>query len=237
MVVNDEPSSKLIRALSAPLGHTVVTFDDYLKAGERVETQRFDLVLVGGISEMPVLELVRQIRNSPTDRATTIVMLSTSDDFATVRKCLGEGADVVLTKPLSADHMRRMLEAMDSAEWKDRTGARLPLFTEVLCMWDQHEITLRSLNISESGMLLQPAVDAELGQEVTLDFKITQVSASLRMLARIIRKDGNERVAVKFIDLAPEHQNAIQIYVIGRLKDLTPTRDLSGIGLPRVFRS
>jgi len=237
MVVNDEPTSKLMRALSAPLGHTVLTFDDYLKAGERAEMQRFDLVLVGGISESPGLELVRQIRNSPTNRSTTIVMLSTSDDAASVRKSLGEGADVVLTKPLVADRMRRMLEAMDSLEWKDRSGARLPLFTDVLCAWDQHQATLRSLNISESGMLLQPAVDADLGQEVALEFKIAQGSVSLRMAARIIRKEGTERVAVEFIAPAPENQNAIQIYVMGRLKDLTPPRDLSGIGLRRVFRS
>jgi DNA-binding response OmpR family regulator len=237
MVVNDEPSSKLMRALSAPLGHTVLTFADYRKAGERAETQRFDLVLVGENSELPALELVRQIRNSPTNRSSTIVMLSTSDDVANVRKSLGEGADVVLTKPLAADRMRRVLEALDSHDWKDRSGARLPLFTEVLCAWDRGQATLRSLNISESGMLLQPSVEADLGQEVTVEFKIAQRSSSLRALARITRKEGSERVAVEFIDLAPEHQNAIQIYVMGRLKDLTPPRDLSGIGLRRVFRS
>src|SRR6185295_14250958 len=114
MVVNDEPSSKLMRALSAPLGHTVLTFGDYRKAGERAETQRFDLVLVGENSELPALELVRQIRNSPTNGSSTIVMLSTSDDVGNVRKSLGEGADVVLTKPLAADRMRRVLEALDS---------------------------------------------------------------------------------------------------------------------------
>ena len=57
------------------------------------------------------------------------------------------------------------------------------------------------------------------------------------MAARIIRKEGTERVAVEFIAPAPVNQNAIQIYVMGRLKDLTPPRDLSGIGLRRVFRS
>jgi DNA-binding response OmpR family regulator len=237
MVVNDEPSSKLMKALSTPLGHTVLTFDDYVNARERAEMQRFDLVLVGGIAEMPGLELVRHVRNSPTNRSATIVMLGTSDDVACVRKSLGEGADVFLTKPLAADRMRRMLEAMDSREWKDRGGARLPLFTEVICAWDQHRVTLRSLNISEGGMLLQSTVDADLGQEIALEFKIAYVGASLRLSARIVRKEGTERVAVKFIAVAPEDRNAIQIYVMGRMKDLTPPRDLSGIGLPRIFRT
>jgi c-di-GMP-binding flagellar brake protein YcgR len=132
--------------------------------------------------------------------------------------------------------LRRTLAAMDSPEWNKRRAARLPLFTDVLCTWEGRQFSLRSLNISESGMLLQPAIDAELGQEVSLEFKIAEVRASLDVRARIVRKEGADRIAVTFIGLAPEDQNAIQVYVMGRLKDLTPPRDLSGIGMRRVFR-
>lgn len=95
---------------------------------------------------------------------------------------------------------------------------------------------MRSMNISESGMLLQPSVEIEVGQEVELEFKIAEVRASLHVVARIARKEGIQRVAVEFVGVAPEDQNAIQLYVMGRLKDLTPARDLSGIGMRRLFR-
>jgi hypothetical protein len=68
-----------------------------------------------------------------------------------------------------------------------------------------------------------------------LEFKIAEVRASLSVLARIVRKEGNERIGIAFIGLAPEDLNAIQLYVMGRLKDLTPPRDLSGIGMHRLF--
>ena len=103
-------------------------------------------------------------------------------------------------------------------------------------MWDEHQIPLRSMNISESGMLLQPSVDREVGQEVQLEFKIAEVRASLNPRGRIVRKEGAERVAIAFIDLAPKVRNAIQLYVMGRLKDITPPRDLSNIGPRRLFR-
>jgi CheY-like chemotaxis protein len=239
MIVDDEPVSlQLMRSLAAPLDHTVLTFQDSQEAGQRAEKQRFDVAFVGMSMPRPDgLELARRIRNSQPNRETTIVMLTTTNDIESVRKAFSEGADFVLTKPITAGRLRPMLAAMDSSGWKGkRHAARLPLFTEVMCTGDDRQFSLRSLNISESGMLLQPSVDLEVGQEVGLEFKIAEVRASLSVLARIIRKEGAERLGVEFIGLAPEDHNAIQLYVMGRLKDLTPPRDLSDIGLPKLFR-
>jgi CheY-like chemotaxis protein len=228
MVVDNQPAEmQLVRPLAAPLGHTVVTFDDSQEVGERAEKQRFDLVFVG-MPRVDGLDLVRRIRSSERNRETTIVMLSpTDDDIEGVRQAFGEGVDFVLGKPLTAPRLRAMLAAMDSAGWKGkRHTARLPLFTEVQCTWDDRQVTLRSMNISESGVLLQPSVDPEIGAQVTLEFKIVEVRATMRVLARIVRKEGNERVGMAFVDLAPECKNAIQLYVMGRLKEITPKREL-----------
>jgi len=81
------------------------------------------------------------------------------------------------------------------------------------------------MNISESGMLLQPSIEAEVGQEIALDFMIAEVNASLSVQARIVRKEGAEgaaRAAVEFHGLTPESQNAIQLYVTGHLESLKP---------------
>jgi CheY-like chemotaxis protein len=238
MVVDDEPlSQQLIRSLAAPSGHTVLTFEDSQQAGQRAETQRFDVTFVGmRAPQLDGLELARRIRNSPLNLETTIVMLSATDDVGTLRKAFGEGADFVLAKPVTAGRIRPMLAAMDSPGWKGkRHAARLPLFTEVVCTWDKQQFPLRSTNISESGMLLQPSLDLEIGKEVGLEFKIAEVRASLSVLARIVRKEGTERVAVAFIGLAPEDHNAIQLYVMGRLVDLNPQRDLLDAGIRRMF--
>jgi CheY-like chemotaxis protein len=220
MIVDDEPVSlKLMRSLAATLNHTVLTFDDSQNAGQRAEKQRFDVVFVGmRMPELGGLELARRIRNSQPNRETTIVMLSATEDIESLRKAFGEGADLVLTKPVSAGRLRPMLAAMDSPGWKNkRRTARLPLFTEVNCMWDDRQFPLRSVNISESGMLLQPSLDVDVGQEVSLEFTITEVRASVNVCARIVRKEGMERVAMEFIGLAPEDQNVIQLYVLGHL--------------------
>ena len=226
MIVDDEPVSvRLVRSLAAPLNHTVLALQDSQEAGQRADKQRFDVVFVG----MGGLELTRRIRNSQPNRETTIVVLSATEDIESLREAFGEGADLVLTKPISAVRLRPMLAAMDSPGWQGkRHAARLPLFTAVNCTWGDRQFPLRSMNISQSGMLLQPSLDAEVGQEVSLDFKITEVRASLSVRARIVRKEGTLRVAIEFISLAPEDQNAIQLYVMGRLvSGQTPTREQS----------
>jgi CheY-like chemotaxis protein len=238
MVVDDEPlGPKLIRSLAAPLYHTVFAFEDSQTAWQRAESQRFDVAFVAmGTPQLDGLELVRRIRKSPLNLETTIVMLSATDDIMSLRAAFSEGADFVLAKPVTAGRIRPMLAAMDSPGWKSkRRAARLPLITEVICTWDDRKFPLRSLNVSESGMLLQPAPEIDLGQEVALAFKIAEVQASLNILARIVRKEGAERIGVGFLGLAPEELNAIQLYVLGRLRDLTPPRDLSNIGMNRLF--
>jgi len=229
MVVDDEPkTTQLMRSLATPLGHTVMPFGDYQTAGHKGETQRFDVAFVGmRLPELGGLELARRIRNSQPNRETTIVMLSATENIDSLRRAFGEGADLVLAEPVSAARLRTMLSAIDSPRWKGRHAARLPLFTEVNCMWDGWQFPLRGMNISESGMLLQPSLDMDVGQEVSLEFKIAEIRASLNVRARIIRKEGNERVAVEFVGLASEDQNAIQVYVTGHLESLKPRETLN----------
>jgi CheY-like chemotaxis protein len=238
MVVDDEPlSPKLIRSLAVSSGHTVLTSENSREAGQRAESQRFDVAFVAmGTPQLDGLELARRIRKSPLNLETTIVMLSSTDDVKTLRTAFGEGADFVLSKPVTAGRIRPMLAAMDSPGWKGkRHAARLPLVTEVICIWDNRQFPFRSLNISESGMLLQGSADIEVGQEVGLEFKIPDVGAALKVVGRVVRKEGADRLGVGFIGLAPEELNAVQLYVMGRLRDLTPQRDLSNIGMNRLF--
>jgi hypothetical protein len=84
-------------------------------------------------------------------------------------------------------------------------------------------------------MLLQSVHDVEVGQKGSLEFKITEFRASLNVLARTVRKEGTDRIAIEFIDLAPEDRNAIQLYVIGRLTKNTRPRDASDIRMRRLY--
>lgn len=236
MVVDDESLSlKVMRSLAVPLGHTVLTFGDSQEANQQAEKQRFDVVFVG-MPRQDGLELARQILNARPNSETTVVMLSPTDDIKMLREAFGAGVTFVLPKPIVKARVIPMLTAMESPGWKTRRhAARLPLFTEVHCKWGDRDFPMRSMNISEVGMLLQSSHDVEVGQEVSLEFEIAEVGAFLKVRARVVRKEATERVGIEFFGLAPEDQNAIQLYVMGRLKGHSTPRDLSGIRMRRLF--
>src|ERR1700680_1924390 len=102
MVADEEPkTSHLVRSLATPLGHIVVLLGDYREAGKRGEAQRFDVAFVGMRSpQVGGLELAHQIRQSHPNRETIIVILSDSDDVASLPQAVGKGADYVLRKPV-----------------------------------------------------------------------------------------------------------------------------------------
>lgn len=232
IVDEEQTSTTLVRTIAAPLGHVVLSFADGRAAAQRAETHRFDVAFVGApTGEMNGCEVARAIRDSEANHQSLIVMLSPADTIENMQKSFSAGADLVIAKPLTAPRVRAMLAGIASPGWRNRRQAvRLPLFTDVVCMRDGQEFSLRTLNISSSGLLLQGALNAEVGQEIQLDFKIAEVNASLKVLGRVVRTQEPDRVAMEFLSLAPEDKNAIQLYVMGRLTDLTPERDFAGIG-------
>jgi CheY-like chemotaxis protein len=240
LAVDEEASSlQLVRSLAAPLRHVVLALNDYQAAGQRAESQQFDVIFVGMRSGEPGgLELTHRVRNSAPNSESTIVILSATEDIPSLRKALGEGADFFLVKPLTSGRMRALLAAMDAPDWKNKKrAARLTMFTEVHCTWEGRPYPLRSLNISQSGILLQGPLTAEIGQEVTLEFHMGEARTLLKVHGRIIRKEAGDRLGLEFVALAPEDKNAIQLYVLGRLKELTPARRVADLEIPKPFWS
>lgn len=239
LVVDNEPrTANLLRTLAIPMGFTVFAFGDHEAAAAKLETQSLDAIFVGIQPSLPSsLDLMQRIRKSSLNANNVIVALSLNEDIPTLRAAFGAGADLFLIKPVVGERLTRMLAAFP--EWKNnKHAARLPLFVEVTCSYDGDGTLLRSLNISESGMLLQPALDLELGEEISLEFKLPEPGVLLHVLARIARREGVERMGVSFVDLVPEDLNAIHLYVTGRMKDSSrPAREfLSVTSARRLFR-
>jgi CheY-like chemotaxis protein len=239
MVVDDEPLSlKVMRSLVIPLGHTMLALRDSQEARQVAEKQRFDLAFVG-MPRLDGLELARQIRSARSSRESTVVMLSAMDNTEMLRKAFGAGFMFALPKPIVASRIVPMLNAMESPKWKTTMHAsRLPLFTKVNCKLGEQDFPMRSLNISETGMLLQSAHDLVLGSEVSVKFTIGEVAASLNVRACVVRKQEPQRIGIDFIGLTSEDKNAVQLYVMGRANEQKVSRRKSpDFRMRRVFNS
>ena len=219
MVVDDEPEAlKLMKAVVEPLGHQVMALADSREAAERIDQQKFDVIFLD--FRMPHLdgfELTRRIRGSRPNSGIAIVMLTGAYDVDVIRRACKEGVTFFLAKPFSPERISGLLNAMDRAMWKEtRRFARLPLETTVYCRLGKKRLELTSLNISEGGMLLEPSIALKAGQEIQLEFMIPGPAVSLKLRARVVRKELKERVAVEFVKVKPEDQGAIRSYITGQ---------------------
>ncbi len=222
MAVDDEPEIlRLIKTMMEPLGIEVLTIADSREAARRLEREKFHGVLVD--VKMPHLdgfELVKRIRASRSNGSVPIVMLTGHDDVATMRAAFKAGVTFFLGKPFSPEKLRPLCSALRGAMLKEkRRYARLPLRTVITCTSGQKSFKSGSLNISKGGMLVSPSGGLDAGQDVDLQFMLPLVSNSLKLRAKILRKETQDRIAVQFINLSPEIQEAIQSYIDGSVKE------------------
>jgi CheY-like chemotaxis protein len=238
MVVDHEPKfPKLLRSLAIPMGHAVSAFEDCQASVDRIRSQRLDVAFLSmNLPETDRMELVDRIRNSDPSRNAIIAFLCETEEISAMRKGLGQGADLILAGPVSADRLTRMLSALEPSKWRtQRAAARLPLFTQVVCTWNDSKFSVRSFNISETGMLLQSSNEVGIDQQIRLEFKIQEIGTSFDVLARIARKEGSERMAVAFVNLTREDQNAIHLYVTGQTKDSSLPKSRLEMGPRRLW--
>ena len=73
------------------------------------------------------------------------------------------------------------------------------------------------MNIGSGGMLLETSAETSLGQEFDLKFTIPECPRVLSPHARIIRKQPPDRIAVRFLTMEREDQEAIDGYISGKI--------------------
>jgi CheY-like chemotaxis protein len=246
MVVDDEPDVlKLIKTIVEPWGYEVLALADSREAARRLETDKFDGIVLDIL--MPYVdgfELVRRARASPLNRGAPVVMITALNDIDTMRKCFALGVTFLLTKPFTYENMHSLFSAARGSMLQERRRhARLPFCTLVECRFGamgQKQFRAVSVNLGESGILLETSGGLEVGDVVILQFTLPQVrdaqepprqeskkssfpeparppAESRTIRGKVVRKGPPDRIAVQFVDLTPENRQAIQRYIMGRV--------------------
>jgi len=114
LLAEDNPiNRKLVVRLMDKRGHEVVAVENGLQAVEKVEQERFDLVLMDvQMPGMDGLEATRQIRalEAALGKHTPILALTANAMKGDETSCLSAGMDGYLTKPFEADKLFATLQ-------------------------------------------------------------------------------------------------------------------------------
>ncbi len=220
LVVEDDPEVlKLVGGIVEPLGYEVVVAQDGEEAARRVARERFDgVVLNADTGQTDGCALARRIRASPANRSVPIAMLTGGRGSAGLGDAFEAGATFFLEKPADGKQIRALFKAMHGAMVREkRDRIRVPVRLVVQWRTADHEVRAASLNISTRGMLAELAEDIALGEEAELTFSVCQAEGRLavRLRARVVRKEPPNRVAVQFVELAPEVEAALREFIAG----------------------
>jgi DNA-binding response OmpR family regulator len=125
LVDDDELSLKVLARRLSQEGFHTVTAASAPAAMDMMERQSFDLVLLDiDMPGMSGIDFLKQLRGNWRADATRVIMLSSNDDAATIKRCLTEGAADYLVKPFILSLARSRIESCLRAAGKQTpTGA------------------------------------------------------------------------------------------------------------------
>ncbi len=113
LVVDDNPINQKFATLSLRKDYEIETADHGLEALKKVQENKFDLILMDLF--MPVMDgaeatmKIRQMDNNYNQNI-PIVFYTTSDLESDRRRCLKNGANEYLIKPLKASHLQSRIK-------------------------------------------------------------------------------------------------------------------------------
>lgn len=212
MLVDDEPHClKAIQTLLQPLGCSVLALTNSWEAARRLHTEKFDGLFLD--TQMPGIdgfELTRRVRLSPVNARIPIVMLAPENDAETMRAGFQAGASLLTGKSLDRRQIGVLFNLLAGNAGVDkRRHTRVRFRTPVHCRWDERFVEIHSVNIGESGMLLEPAGGLEADQEVVLEFHLPALIRPLTVKAVVEREEPPNRIAVRFTAVTEEDREII----------------------------
>jgi CheY-like chemotaxis protein len=219
-VDNEDEVLKLIKDVAEAQGCEVSIFKTGLEAANQAQHQKFDAAFVGtSIPYMDGFVLTDLMRKSPSNNRVPIVMLTDFGDVQTMRRAFKVGVTFLLSKPVDPKRMKGLFAGIRGAMIAERRRyARLPLNTIVQCTMDKKQTKTLSVNVSQTGILVEGAAGLTVGQAVELIFELPGVSGKLTPRANVVRIEAGSRTALQFLSLSPQDKQALADFIAGNIK-------------------
>jgi CheY-like chemotaxis protein len=183
------------------------------RAAELVNRERFDGIFLSlSVPGTNGFDLVRWIRNSSFNRSTPIVAIVGGDDQHAIRQAFASGATFYVEKTADRHTLSSVFTTMRRSLYEHRRRfARVPLRVDLTCSDDTGLLNGETRNLSQGG--LQVAVEKlSPGTSKLLSFTLPTSSKSIEVSGSVVWV-GQERQGIKFEDIQPEQERAIQEYI------------------------
>lgn len=193
--------------LGADLGHTLLWRRDVERhVATRLEDARMMAVAARPAiiiidREFPRVEkLLTQLREDPSTRALSIVIVARGDFDPSEVELLEAGANAILRLPAGSDWDERLMKLIRVPVRKD---VRFSVMFAVDAMPGHGGpgIPALALNLSANGMLLESNLALGIGEEVGLSFHVPGGAKTIAGTGRVVRQASPTQFGVEFRQL------------------------------------
>ena len=159
-------------------------------------------------------DLTRDVRGGEATRTTSIAVYAPPEFDPVEMELLQSGANAVLRLPVTREWDKRLARLLHVPP---RQAVRVPMFVEVESEAAKRSTLGSTLNLSETGMLVQaPAL--ELHREIAFAFRLPGAMEPVRGRARIVRVGAEaDSFGLEFSELEGDCLEAIRNFVNRRL--------------------
>jgi AmiR/NasT family two-component response regulator len=203
LVCVEEAPAGVLRRVLEELSIRVESCPDFVRAGIRMAQERFDVVIVDGDSNKPVLALLRETQLSRRNDATLAVTVVALSGQENTREMFALGVNFVLYKPVAYERALSSLRAARAVMRKEkRKNARAAVHTQATIDYanvEQERATL--IDLAQDGMSVQFGKKLPPTSKVYFQFKLPGQMVNIRLSGQVVWQDWNGRAGVQFVDV------------------------------------
>jgi DNA-binding response OmpR family regulator len=184
-----------------------------------IDTEKYDGVFVDWDNlDLAGNEITRHIRRSPSNSQIPVAMFTARTDTHVIADAFRGGVTLFLSKPFGPKELERLLNTSRGTMLEERRRyQRVVLTVPVICEWGKKRgfkrITGRSVNVSNTGILMRLFPQPEMGTTLAIELILPTSKQPLKLEGVVVRTGASRQVAANFPRLTAAQRDLLEDYV------------------------
>jgi CheY-like chemotaxis protein len=213
VATNDIVAGRMFCRIADELSATVEFRDDAKSSLAALEQQRFDIVVIDCDDVYQGDWLLRTARKARANKSS--VLVAVTDGATEAADAQDLGANIVLAKPLSFNHVRSELReacaTLATGHRRDRRHAvRLPVFLSFGQVLDRRA---EAFNLSMGGLGVRVSEPIDEDEIIQVRFTLPGCATCLQARGEIAWADREGNMGIKFIGMSTECSNVLAYWL------------------------
>jgi CheY-like chemotaxis protein len=227
VVSPDQESAALLMLVLSELGIVAEHALSIPQGLERVDSQRFEAIILDYRADRDSQEFLRRLRQSAKNRASMLIAVVDSEFNA--RPLFGLGANFILYRPLSSERTRISLRAARGLMRRERRRAtRVPVTSSVKVAYPgAPELNAILQDLSADGTSLKTANPLPPACKVYFEFSLPGQKELVRLSGEVAWQDASGRSGIRFLDVPQTSRRLMQTWLQQKSPSL-PTQSVPG---------